>query len=58
MTVRTFSVIANYPIEEFVEKRAEISNKINAAFIAKTANSGIAVKSFLMNTIKLLRVKK
>lgn len=44
----TNSVIANYPIEEFVEKRAEISNKINAAFIAKTANSGIAVKSLLI----------
>lgn len=44
----TNSVIANYPIEEFVEKRAEISNKINAAFIDKTANSGIAVKSLLI----------
>lgn len=44
----TNSVIANYPIEEFVEKRTEISNKINQAFVAKTANSGIVVKSLLI----------
>lgn len=42
------SVVANYSIEEFVEKRAEISNKINQAFIEKTAGSGITVKSLMI----------
>ena len=42
------SVIANYPIEEFVEKRSEISEKINMAFVEKTASSGIQVKSLLI----------
>lgn len=44
----TNSIIANYPIEEFVEKRTEISNKINQAFVEKTTNSGIVVKSLLI----------
>lgn len=42
------SVIANYPIEEFVEKRSEISSKINQVFVDKTASSGIQVKSLLI----------
>lgn len=42
------SVIANYPIEEFVEKRSEISSKINQAFVDKTASSGVQVKSLLI----------
>lgn len=42
------SVIANYPIETFVEKRNEISEKIKNEFIAKTADSGIIVKSLLI----------
>lgn len=42
------SVIAGYGIEEFVEKRPEISAKINQAFISKTAGSGINVKSLLI----------
>lgn len=42
------SVIANYPIEVFVEKRNEISEKIKNEFIAKTADSGIIVKSLLI----------
>ena len=42
------SVIAGYPIEIFVEKRAEISQKISDAFIQKTQDTGIVVKSFLI----------
>lgn len=42
------SVIAQYPIESFVEKRPEISKKIADAFVAKTADSGIIVKSLLI----------
>jgi regulator of protease activity HflC (stomatin/prohibitin superfamily) len=41
-------VIAGYPIEIFVEKRAEISQKISDAFIQKTQDTGIVVKSFLI----------
>lgn len=44
----TNSIIANYPIEQFVEKRSEISQKILDAFVAKTKNSGIIVKSLLI----------
>lgn len=42
------STVAAYPIEVFVEKRAEISDKIREAFIAKTNNTGIVVKSLLI----------
>ena len=41
----TNSVIAAYPIEQFVEKRSEISDKINQRFPAKVKDSGIIVKS-------------
>ena len=44
----TNSVIANYPIEQFVEKRSEISQRISDAFVAKTKNTGIMVKSLLI----------
>ena len=44
----TNAVIAQYPIESFVEKRPEISKKIADAFVAKTADSGILVKSLLI----------
>ena len=44
----TNSVIAGYPIEEFVEHRAEISKKIADAFIQRTQDTGIIVKSFLI----------
>ena len=44
----TNAVIAAYPIEEFVEHRAEISKKISDAFISKTEGTGIVVKSFLI----------
>ena len=44
----TNAVIAAYPIEEFVEHRAEISKKIADAFIEKTRDTGIIVKSFLI----------
>lgn len=44
----TNAVIAAYPIEEFVEKRAEISQKISDAFVMKTKDTGIIVKSLLI----------
>lgn len=44
----TNAVIAAYPIETFVEKRAEISQKISDAFVMKTQDSGIIVKSLLI----------
>lgn len=44
----TNAVIAQYPIEQFVEKRAEISNKISQAFLEKTKDSGVIVKSLLI----------
>lgn len=42
------AVIAEYPIEAFVEKRAEISNRINSSFATQVAGSGIMVKSLLI----------
>ncbi len=42
------AVIAEYPIEAFVEKRAEISNRINTAFAGQVGGSGILVKSLLI----------
>ncbi len=42
------AVIAEYPIEAFVEKRAEISNRINTTFANQVAGSGIRVKSLLI----------
>ena len=42
------SVVANYPIESFVEKRAEISSKINSSFSEQVAGTGIKVKSLLI----------
>lgn len=42
------AVIAEYPIEAFVEKRAEISNRINTTFANQVAGSGILVKSLLI----------
>lgn len=44
----TNAVVAAYPIETFVEKRAEISQKISDAFVLKTQDSGIVVKSLLI----------
>lgn len=41
----TNSVIAAYPIEQFVEKRSEISDKINQRFTEKVKDGGIIVKS-------------
>ena len=41
----TNSVIAAYPIEQFVEKRSEISDKINQRFAEKVKDRGIVVKS-------------
>ena len=42
------SVVANYPIESFVEKRAEISERIKDTFIAKAGHDGILVKSLMI----------
>lgn len=42
------AVIAEYPIETFVEKRAEISSKINSSFSEQVAGTGIKVKSLLI----------
>ena len=42
------SVVANYPIESFVEKRSEISERIKETFIAKAGHNGILVKSLMI----------
>lgn len=42
------AIIAEYPIETFVEKRAEISNRINSAFASQVSGSGTIVKSLLI----------
>jgi regulator of protease activity HflC (stomatin/prohibitin superfamily) len=42
------AIIAEYPIETFVEKRAEISSRINTSFASQVAGSGIIVKSLLI----------
>ena len=42
------AVIAEYPIETFVEKRAEISRRINLAFSSQVSGSGIIVKDLLI----------
>jgi len=42
------AIIAEYPIEIFVEKRAEISNRINTAFSEQVAGSGTVVKDLLI----------
>lgn len=44
----TNAVIANYPIEQFVEKRSEISQKIAETFVMRTQGTGIVVKSLLI----------
>jgi len=42
------AVIAQYPIEQFVEKRTEISNRINNAFTEQVAGTGILVRNLLI----------
>ena len=42
------AIIAQYPIEAFVEKRTEISNRINNAFSEQVAGSGILVRNLLI----------
>ncbi len=42
------AIIAEYPIESFIEKRAEISNKISSAFTNQVKGAGITVKSLLI----------
>ena len=42
------AVIAEYPIETFVEKRAEISNRISFAFTEQVAGSGTIIKNLLI----------
>lgn len=42
------AIIAEYPIETFVEKRAEISSRINTSFANQVEGTGIVVKSMLI----------
>lgn len=42
------AIIAEYPIEAFVEKRAEISNRIRTTFAAQVEGNGILVKTLLI----------
>lgn len=42
------AIIAEYPIEAFVEKRAEISKRINTAFSSQVQGSGTIVKELLI----------
>ncbi|MDH8701966.1 regulator of protease activity HflC (stomatin/prohibitin superfamily) [Dysgonomonadaceae bacterium PH5-43] len=42
------AVIAEYPIEAFVEKRAEISNRIRTTFADQVEGNGISVKTLLI----------
>ncbi len=42
------AIIAEYPIEAFVEKRAEISNRILTAFASQVEGNGISVKTLLI----------
>lgn len=44
----TQSVVANYQIEEFLEKRREISDQITAQFKNEVQGTGIVVKSLLL----------
>ena len=42
------AIIAEYPIEAFVEKRAEISNRIRTAFAEQVSGNGVLVKTLLI----------
>ena len=42
------AIIAEYPIEAFVEKRAEISNRIRTTFANQVDGNGILVKTLLI----------
>jgi len=42
------AIIAEYPIEAFVEKRAEISNRIRTTFAAQIEGNGVLVKTLLI----------
>lgn len=42
------AIIAEYPIEAFVEKRAEISNRIQSTFANQVEGNGILVKTLLI----------
>lgn len=42
------AIIAEYPIEAFVEKRAEISNRINTTFANQVSGNGVLVKTLLI----------
>lgn len=42
------AIIAEYPIEAFVEKRAEISNRVRSAFANQVEGNGILVKTLLI----------
>ncbi|EGO63541.1 prohibitin family protein [Acetonema longum] len=42
------SMVAEYPIESFVERRQEISARIKAVFVEKTTGNGLVVKDLLI----------
>lgn len=42
------AIIAEYPIEAFVEKRAEISNRIRSTFGSQVEGNGVLVKTLLI----------
>ncbi|MCD8262299.1 MAG: prohibitin family protein, partial [Bacteroides sp.] len=42
------AIIAEYPIEAFVEKRAEISNRIRTTFATQVEGNGVLVKTLLI----------
>ena len=42
------AIIAEYPIEAFVEKRAEISNRIRTTFANQVEGNGVLVKTLLI----------
>ncbi|MDL2223545.1 prohibitin family protein [Bacteroidales bacterium OttesenSCG-928-M11] len=42
------AIIAEYPIELFVEKRSEISNRIRTSFASQVEHNGVLVKTLLI----------
>jgi regulator of protease activity HflC (stomatin/prohibitin superfamily) len=42
------SVVAEYPIDAFIEKRTEIAGKINSEFVKRVAGSGLIIKNLLL----------
>jgi regulator of protease activity HflC (stomatin/prohibitin superfamily) len=42
------SVVAEYPIDAFIEKRTKIAGKINAEFMKRVTGSGLIIKNLLL----------